>query len=629
MKNIGKGKKKFISISFDSAKTLITVIIFVFTAVSAGATNYYVSLSGDNSYTGLSAEQAWRTITFSATKAKAGDTVYIKGGNYGHEHVVVSNSGTSGSQIVFEGYEGTPVLDAGDYDGRAIYIYGKSYITLRNIRVAKYRYGIWIDGSSNHAILDGCVADSCCNTNYTSYGYDGYGLLVQSSNYCELRNCSTTDNGGDNIFLSKANFCTLYNCKVYSKQTVSNQFITDYYVVLAWSSNNTIRNCYAEDINGSYKGNHGFIIKDGGTGTQHSTGNLFVNCTANKFEECFVCAHEAYENKFDSCHADNTGKHSTFNFCFQNRDGAYSNTFSNCTAVGLIGIASIYSGTETSCTDNQKNTLFENCIFKGVYSTTIGAFLRNATNTTFKNCTYVDIPRLFRFSKSGSGSDSNSGTILRNCILSNVAETYDNSSLSSPWASSGTETGYNDLSDVTTFYSDFWNGISPLSGTGNISADPLFADAANSDFHLKSQYGRWNGKSWVNDDVTSPCIDAGAPEDAYINEPSFNGNRINMGAYGNTAEASKSSETNSLKTIENEWLSYRIENQKLILQLSASDLTSGPVYVTLTTMDGKIVRQIFKQSDSVEIDISGYRKGIMICTVTTSDGTKSIKFLNN
>lgn len=616
-------------ISLDSAKTLIAGIIYILTAVSAGATNYYVSLSGDNSLAGTSPDQAWRTITYSATKAKAGDTVYIKGGNYGHEHVVVSNYGTSTSPLVFEGYEGTPVLDAGDYNGMAIYIYGKPYVTLRNIRVANYRYGIWIDGNSNHNIVDGCVADSCCNTNYTSYGYDGYGLLIQSSNYCELRNCSTTDNGGDNIFLSKSNFCTLYNCKVYSKQTVSNQYITDYYVVLAWSSNNTIRNCYAEDINGSYKGNHGFIIKDGGSGSQHSTGNLFVNCIAKKFEECFVCAHDAYKNKFDSCYADNTGKHSTFNFCFQNRDGAYNNTFSNCRAVGLTGIASVYSGTETSCTDTQSNTLFENCIFKGVYSTTIGAFLRNATNTTFKNCTYVNIPNLFRFSESGSGSDANSGTILKNCIFSNVAATYDKSSLSSPWASSGSETGYSDLGDVTTSYSDFWNGISPLSGTGNISADPLFADAANSDFHLKSQYGRWNGTSWVNDDVTSPCIDAGAPEDAYINEPPFNGGRINMGAYGNTGEASKSSETSSLKTAEKELLSYSIENQILTLQLSSSDLISGPVYITLTSMDGKSVRRTFRRDDSIVIDISGYQKGIMICTVSTSGGTKSFKFLNN
>lgn len=77
-------------------------------------------------------------------------------------------------------------------------------------------------------------------------------------------------------------------------------------------------------------------------------------------------------------------------------------------------------------------------------------------------------------------------------------------------------------------------------GTGCIAKDPCFADAASGDFHLKSAAGRWNGTTWVKDTVTSPCIDAGEASAAYANEPSPNGNRANMGAYGNTAEASKS-----------------------------------------------------------------------------------------
>lgn len=77
-------------------------------------------------------------------------------------------------------------------------------------------------------------------------------------------------------------------------------------------------------------------------------------------------------------------------------------------------------------------------------------------------------------------------------------------------------------------------------GTGCIAKDPCFADAASGDFHLKSTAGRWNGTTWVKDTVTSPCIDAGESSAAYANEPSPNGNRVNMGAYGNTSEASKS-----------------------------------------------------------------------------------------
>jgi hypothetical protein len=109
-------------------------------------------------------------------------------------------------------------------------------------------------------------------------------------------------------------------------------------------------------------------------------------------------------------------------------------------------------------------------------------------------------------------------------------------------------------------------------GPANIDDDPLFAkpgywdpngtpeDArddfwVNGDYHPKSQAGRWQPAdnsqssilnsqlsqgSWVQDAVTSPCIDAGDPMSPIGYEPFPNGGRISMGAYGGTAQASKS-----------------------------------------------------------------------------------------
>jgi hypothetical protein len=93
-------------------------------------------------------------------------------------------------------------------------------------------------------------------------------------------------------------------------------------------------------------------------------------------------------------------------------------------------------------------------------------------------------------------------------------------------------------------------------GEGNIGVDPLFASGGywdtstnrsggswvDGDYHLKSQAGRREpgSGSWVIDDVTSVCIDAGDPNSPVGDEPEPNGGRINMGAYGGTAEASKS-----------------------------------------------------------------------------------------
>jgi hypothetical protein len=82
-------------------------------------------------------------------------------------------------------------------------------------------------------------------------------------------------------------------------------------------------------------------------------------------------------------------------------------------------------------------------------------------------------------------------------------------------------------------------------GHGNIDENPLFADIGlpmAPDYHLQSLYGRYHPLSghWVSDPAHSPGIDAGDPADPAVQEPVPNGNRVNMGAYGQSREASKS-----------------------------------------------------------------------------------------
>jgi parallel beta-helix repeat protein len=79
-------------------------------------------------------------------------------------------------------------------------------------------------------------------------------------------------------------------------------------------------------------------------------------------------------------------------------------------------------------------------------------------------------------------------------------------------------------------------------GQGNINSDPQFAEPTSGNYHLKSQAGRWdpNEGRWTSDDVTSLCIDSGDPNSPIGHEPFPNGGFINIGAYGGTAEASKS-----------------------------------------------------------------------------------------
>lgn len=96
-------------------------------------------------------------------------------------------------------------------------------------------------------------------------------------------------------------------------------------------------------------------------------------------------------------------------------------------------------------------------------------------------------------------------------------------------------------------HNDVWNNAQGnyngcAAGPGDFSRAPLFANPSEADFHLKSKTGRWDpgaGK-WVKDAVHSPCIDAGDPKADSSREPTPNGGRVNVGAYGNTGEASKS-----------------------------------------------------------------------------------------
>ncbi len=118
-----------------------------------------------------------------------------------------------------------------------------------------------------------------------------------------------------------------------------------------------------------------------------------------------------------------------------------------------------------------------------------------------------------------------------------------------------------DTAEISATYSDIEGG---WSGTGNIDADPLFACRAQradpqdpftprnpsdvdvawlmGDYHLLSQAGRWDGAtlSWMCDEATSPCVDTGHPAGDIGDEPSPNGEIVNMGVFGGTTEASKS-----------------------------------------------------------------------------------------
>ena len=172
-----------------------------------------------------------------------------------------------------------------------------------------------------------------------------------------------------------------------------------------------------------------------------------------------------------------------------------------------------------------------NCIFTGNSALNGGAMDNIHTSRPILfNCTLC--ANITTRTGGGISSFQDAWPILVNCIL------WGNSDQSGMGATSqisgSAEVSYSCVQDSV--------NINPWPGEGNINADPFFADPEYGDYHLKSQMGRWNpiSQSWVIDQMSSPCIDAGDPGDPVSLERLPNGGRINMGAYGGTPEASLS-----------------------------------------------------------------------------------------
>ena len=162
-----------------------------------------------------------------------------------------------------------------------------------------------------------------------------------------------------------------------------------------------------------------------------------------------------------------------------------------------------------------------------------GAFVQDYSVNRFENCTFTDnVANNYGGGICSYQSDCET-EIVNSIMYGNEAQDY-------------ADVFANFDSVVTMSYSDvgeygYLNGGS-FSNSNLLDTDPLFYDSGNDDYHLKSSGGRYGSSGWdYNDIVDSPCIDTGdnvAPS-PYSNEPAPNGSRVNMGYYGNTAEASK------------------------------------------------------------------------------------------
>jgi hypothetical protein len=255
-------------------------------------TTYYIATDGNDSNNGTSTSTPWRTLGKATSTLVAGDTVYIKAGNYGNQVISEGTSGTTGEPISFIGYTSIPgdnpayetwnhtsspnpaLMPCIDFGSRVNTIRGLNlvgnFLHVSGITVSNFGYGLSITGT-----------DCSFARIYTrehgnpSVSYSGYGIWIGAgADRCVGTIASVVNANAQNITVA-ANNCVLDQISSYCNNSASNgdptSGPTDYYFVI-FGSNNTITNTTLERVGNLAHNGHGIQCK--ASSSYSPTGNV-------------------------------------------------------------------------------------------------------------------------------------------------------------------------------------------------------------------------------------------------------------------------------------------------------------------------------------------------------------------
>lgn len=476
-------------------KFVLTALILMIFIVGKSQTNYYVSLTGNNNYSGLSEANAWRTITYAISETSplvAGDTVFVRAGNYGNENIIIEKDGEPDNPIVIQGYQTIPgdspdlnysygdeldetvmpLIDGGNRaNGEGINIDGRANISIRNIQITNCEYGIYTwSVSSNNLLLDNIIVMYIGDIN-ASYSGLGLGIIYADNNI--VRNCIVVNSCAEGITVVADNNL-IENCQVYCDEDMTYDASTDYYISVE-GNNNTFKNCYIERVGDLEHVGHGMGLKGN---CEH---NLFEDCTAKDMRGggFYVRHRGAKYNEFRNCTAIGT-LDDVMGFLI--RDGASYNEFNNCVSDSCTSaIVFLDTDEDNGAQYCGRHNTFNNCIVnKPVWAISFLDYSvpSPADSNLFANCTFNEGSNLFESLRENYDNE------MINCIVSGFQN-----------LNTGTE-----ALNFNYSYSNFYdNSFSTPLGEGNISVNPHFVNSELGDFHLQ---------------ISSPCIDAGTENNA-------------------------------------------------------------------------------------------------------------------
>ena len=217
-----------------------------------------------------------------------------------------------------------------------------------------------------------------------------------------------------------------------------------------------------------------------------------------------------------------------------------NSTFIGNTATDMVGALNILG---------KYNTTISNSVLAGNRGRMSGG-ITLAGPSQITNCTIVGSSSID--SSPSSGGFLGNPASIRNCIITDYGPGIINNNPSAIITFSNVRGGFPGVGNIDIDPGFVKPGYWADPNNPKLILEPNDANAVwvNGDYHLQSEGWRWdiNRHRWTYDDVTSRCIDAGNPGSPLGDEPlsvpddpdnEWGQNlRIDMGAYGGTAEAS-------------------------------------------------------------------------------------------
>jgi len=460
----------------------------------------------------------------------------------------------SGNTLIIQAHSGeSPVINASG-ETYGVYINGIDYVTVSGFAIhSATSDNIRISGSTNCEIsYNKCYSSSA-----------GDGISVQStSTGAGIHHNLCYSNYGDGISIYSTSNCTITNNTSYDNGHEGGQstvFTEDFETGAQWTYGTLI------------DGDNDWVVTDEGCGISGNyaleifNGDSMFYCEYNPKDNSDKIAYkqistEGYTNlemdyKWKAYGEYSSGEYWDYGKVVYSLDGS---SWTNITDEYNQGQSSTQTVTDMALPYAMEDKATVYLGFRWINDNNTGtnpAFVVDDIVITGEGGATSSVSALY--------IDGGTGHVVKNNILyaksgGDYYATNVNGNLMS--SSSGFNNQYSDGSNLCHYNGEdkatlsAWNASAWASSNNDVSDDPLFVNAGT-DFHIMSDIGSYHGGdwppttasggAWSADASPSPSLDEGDPGDSYSNEPESNGDRLNQGCYGNTAQASKSNNSDN------------------------------------------------------------------------------------